>query len=513
MNLRHDAYAGAAEMALALEKIVREHPEDGMVGTVGRIEAVPGAVNIIPGRVLFTVDLRSLTDALRVAATERFAAEAARIAKTRGLTVSIEPFHEIATAPLRAGAAGRLGGERHRARPHADQAAVGRRPRRPGDGAALSGSDAVRALPRRHQSQPGRVHQRCRHGPRHCGSHQIHRTVQTMSDFIERNFAREVELLKALVRVPSDNPPGDCARHGEAAAKLFEGLGFKVERHPVPAEFVKKHGMVSVTNLVVRERFGSGKGPTIALNAHGDVVPPGQGWSHDPYGAEEKGGAIYGRGAAVSKSDFASYGFALLALKDNPAGLDGTVELHLTYDEESGGFLGPEVALNEGISKPDLALSAGFSYAVVTAHNGVLHLEVTVKGRQAHAALPESGADALQAATGVLTALYAERKRLAKRKSKQPGIGSAKSDRGSHFRRHQHQRGTRPHRDAARPAADPGGERHEGREGAGRADQACSQGQRHFGRCPPGDPGRAAETYRRDRTAGRASDAVMASAS
>jgi acetylornithine deacetylase/succinyl-diaminopimelate desuccinylase family protein len=247
-----------------------------------------------------------------------------------------------------------------------------------------------------------------------------------MSDFIDRNFSREVEFLKALVRVPSDNPPGDCARHGEAAAKLLEGLGFKVARHPVPAELVKKYGMVSVTNLVIREPFGSGKGPTIALNAHGDVVPPGQGWSHDPYGAVEAGGAVYGRGAAVSKSDFASYAFALLALKDNPAGLDGAVELHLTYDEESGGFLGPEWLLSKGISKPDLAISAGFSYAVVTAHNGVLHLEVTVKGRQAHAALPESGADALQAATGVLNALYAERKRLAKRKSKQPGIGSPK---------------------------------------------------------------------------------------
>jgi len=98
MMLRHDAYAGAAEMALALEKIAREHPEDGMVGTVGRIEAVPGAVNIIPGRVLFTIDLRSLTDALRVKATECFAAEAAHIAKARGLTVSIETFHQIATA-------------------------------------------------------------------------------------------------------------------------------------------------------------------------------------------------------------------------------------------------------------------------------------------------------------------------------------------------------------------------------------------------------------------------------
>jgi allantoate deiminase len=98
MNLRRDAYAGAAEMALALEKLAREHPEDGMVGTVGRIEAVPGAVNIIPGRVLFTVDLRSLTDALRVEATGRFAAEASRIAKARGLMVAIESFHEIATA-------------------------------------------------------------------------------------------------------------------------------------------------------------------------------------------------------------------------------------------------------------------------------------------------------------------------------------------------------------------------------------------------------------------------------
>jgi acetylornithine deacetylase/succinyl-diaminopimelate desuccinylase family protein len=228
------------------------------------------------------------------------------------------------------------------------------------------------------------------------------------------------------VRVRSDNPPGDCARHAEVTAALLEKLGFKVERHPVPADLARKHGMVAATNLVVRERFGRGRGPVIALNAHGDVVPPGQGWTHDPYGAEQKSGALYGRGAAVSKSDFATYAFALLALKRDPRGLDGTVELHLTYDEEAGGFVGPKWLLEKGISKPDLAISAGFSYAVVIAHNGVLHLEVTVKGRQAHAAMPETGADALQAATAVLTALYAERSRLAKRKSKQAGIGSPK---------------------------------------------------------------------------------------
>jgi acetylornithine deacetylase/succinyl-diaminopimelate desuccinylase family protein len=240
------------------------------------------------------------------------------------------------------------------------------------------------------------------------------------------DFARAVALLKAIVRVPSDNPPGDCARHAEETAKLLEALDFKVERHRVPDALVRKHGMRSVTNLVIREQFGSGKGPTIALNAHGDVVPPGRGWSTDPYGAVERDGAIYGRGAAVSKSDFATYAFALRALKAHPAGLNGTVELQFTYDEEAGGDLGPKWLLDQKITKPDLAICAGFSYAIVTAHNGCLHLEIEVHGKQAHAAMPETGADALAAATDVLTAIYGERKRLSRKKSKVPGIGSPK---------------------------------------------------------------------------------------
>jgi len=228
------------------------------------------------------------------------------------------------------------------------------------------------------------------------------------------------------VQVPSDNPPGDCAPHAAATAKLLEGMEFVVERHLVPRSHVERQGMRSVVNLVVREKFGAGRGPTIALNAHGDVVPPGEGWSVDPYGAIERDGAIYGRGAAVSKSDFATYAFALRALKADRHGLDGHVELHFTYDEEAGGEVGPKWLLDENISKPDLAICAGFSYSVVTAHSGCLHLEVTARGRQAHAAMPETGADALEAANAILAALYAERKKLAHIKSKSPGIGSPK---------------------------------------------------------------------------------------
>ncbi|KAB2874219.1 MAG: peptidase M20, partial [Bauldia sp.] len=53
-----------------------------------------------------------------------------------------------------------------------------------------------------------------------------------MRESIERNWLQEVAFLKSLVRVASDNPPGDCALHAEAAAVALEGLGFTVERHP-----------------------------------------------------------------------------------------------------------------------------------------------------------------------------------------------------------------------------------------------------------------------------------------
>ena len=230
-----------------------------------------------------------------------------------------------------------------------------------------------------------------------------------------------VKFLAELVKVPSDNPPGDCAPHAARATELLQQLGFEVEAYPLPPDLVKANGMISASNLIVRRKYGKG-GPTVALNAHGDVVAPGGGWTHDPYGAEIADGVMYGRGVAVSKSDFATYAFALLALEKAKVPLAGTVELHFTYDEEAGGEIGPKWILQEGLSKPDFAISAGFSYAVVTHHNGVLHLEVTVHGRSAHAARPDTGVDALEAANALLTVFYAYRKSITTRKSRVPGI-------------------------------------------------------------------------------------------
>jgi acetylornithine deacetylase/succinyl-diaminopimelate desuccinylase-like protein len=134
---------------------------------------------------------------------------------------------------------------------------------------------------------------------------------------------------------------------------------------------------------------------------------------------------MYGRGVAVSKSDFATYTYALRvlqALQADGHNLKGSVELHLTYDEEVGGDIGPRRLLEQGLSKPDYVICAGFSYAVTTAHNGCLHLEVTVHGKQGHAAMPETGVDALLATTGILQTLYDSRDELKSEHSEIAGI-------------------------------------------------------------------------------------------
>ncbi len=251
-------------------------------------------------------------------------------------------------------------------------------------------------------------------------------TYSALDAWIDQHFDEEVRFLQALVQVPTDTPPGNNAPHAERTAALLQDFGMQAEKHAVPAAEVEAYGMQSITNLIVRRPYGTPGTPrtgrTIALNAHGDVVPPGEGWSRDPYGAQIEDGKLYGRAAAVSKSDFASFTFAVRALEAVARPAQGAIELHFTYDEEFGGELGPGWLLNQQLTKPDLMIAAGFSYEVVTAHNGCLQMEVTVHGKMAHAAVPHTGVDALQAATALMNALYAENARYRQITSAVSGI-------------------------------------------------------------------------------------------
>ena len=241
-----------------------------------------------------------------------------------------------------------------------------------------------------------------------------------LDSWVNQHFDEEVQFLQALVRVPTDTPPGNNVPHAERTADLLQAMGLEAQKFPVPSDMVHAAGLQSLTNLLVRRRFGPGR--TVLLNAHGDVVPPGEGWTHDPYGAEVVDGKLYGRAAAVSKCDFATYTFALRALEAVAKPKQGCVELLFTYDEEFGGELGPGLLLKNGTIQPDLMVAAGFSYQVITAHNGCLQLEVTVHGKMAHAAIPESGVDALQAAVQLLNVLFAQNAALKNVRSEVVGI-------------------------------------------------------------------------------------------
>ena len=248
---------------------------------------------------------------------------------------------------------------------------------------------------------------------------------EQLDQWIDAHFDEQVKFLQALVQVPTDTPPGNNAPHAARTTELLNGMGYEAEQFPVPEDEVKAYGLTSLTNLIVRRHFGAG-GKTIALNAHGDVVPPGEGWTHPPYGGEIENGHMFGRATAVSKCDFSTFTFALRAVEALQAKqqlpLKGNVELHFTYDEEFGGEKGPGWLLDKGHTQPDLMIAAGFSYQVVIAHNGCLQMEVTVHGKMAHAAIPETGVDALQGAVHILNHLYAQNKLYKQVQSSVEGI-------------------------------------------------------------------------------------------
>lgn len=246
-----------------------------------------------------------------------------------------------------------------------------------------------------------------------------------MYDFLDRHEDALMAFVRDLVQTPSDNPPGDCRAIAQTVSDHLQRYGFHVQHYPVPDLLVQAVNQIAVTNIVAQYPNPQSRlGPEIVLNAHGDVVPPGEGWTFPPYGGELTEGFLYGRGAAVSKSDIAAYTFAAMALQEVIQDVRGSVILAFTFDEETGGTVGPKWLLENNLIHPTWVIAPGFTHHVGTAHNGCLHMEVTVKGRSAHAAMPWSGIDALEGATLLLQRLYTYRTTLTQRISAVPGITS-----------------------------------------------------------------------------------------
>jgi len=97
-------------------------------------------------------------------------------------------------------------------------------------------------------------------------------TYEQLDQWIDAHFDEQVKFLQELVRVPTDTPPGNNTPHALRTAELLQTMGMQAEQFEIPTALVHEHGLASITNLIVRRRYGEGR--VVALNAHGDVVPP-----------------------------------------------------------------------------------------------------------------------------------------------------------------------------------------------------------------------------------------------
>ena len=241
--------------------------------------------------------------------------------------------------------------------------------------------------------------------------------------------AREeiVAFTAELIRVPTVNPPGasyrDCA---ELIGRRLRAAGLDVQY--VEAEGFPEHTAEHPRVNVVGRGVGEGAGKRIHLNGHFDVVPPGEGWSVDPFGGVVRAGRIYGRGASDMKSGIAAAIFAVEAIQRAGIDLRGAVAVSGTVDEESGGFAGVAHLCRTG-----LISARNTDYAIIpepfgpdrvcVGHRGVYWFDVVARGRTAHGSMPHLGRNAVEHMGAVLEAFRTGlAPALASRRSKLPVV-------------------------------------------------------------------------------------------
>ena len=230
-----------------------------------------------------------------------------------------------------------------------------------------------------------------------------------------------------MIRIPTVNPPGELYRDcAELIGRRLGEVGLDVQY--VEAEGRAEHTAEHPRVNVVGRGVGGGAGKRIHLNGHFDVVPPGDGWSVDPFGGVVEDGRIYGRGASDMKSGIAAAVFAIESIRRAGIDLRGAVDVSATVDEESGGFAGVAHLCRTG-----LVTAANTDYAIIpepfgpdrvcVGHRGVYWFDVIARGRAAHGSMPHLGRSAIDDMGAVLEAFRTRLgPRLAARRSALPVV-------------------------------------------------------------------------------------------
>ena len=235
------------------------------------------------------------------------------------------------------------------------------------------------------------------------------RRESRLLDEVEAARDEIVAFTAEMIRIPTINPPGDCYREcAELIGRRLAATGFAVEYLEAEGcpEHTAEHPRV---NLMARGAAPAG-GPRLHLNGHFDVVPPGEGWSVDPFAGLVREGRIHGRGASDMKSGIAAAVFAVEAVRRAGIELAGTVDVSATADEETGGFAGVAHLCETGIIS-----GRDTDYAIIpepfgpgricVGHRGVYWFDVTAHGRAAHGSMRHLGRSAIDDMGALLEAL------------------------------------------------------------------------------------------------------------
>ncbi len=223
------------------------------------------------------------------------------------------------------------------------------------------------------------------------------------------DIANLTDLLAALVRIPSPNPPGDTRAIMNYIADYCAAFGADV--HPYAPD--AKPEAASIIACI-----GQGD-PVIMLHAHIDTVPIGdedaQRWSSDPYAAEVRDGRLYGKGSIDDKAPLV----AMLAVMHGLARTltHGTLILVAAAEEEVGGQLGTRWLADNGfLPQCDfIVVGEQTGNQVATAHKGVVRATVRATGRSVHATNPDRGVNAIVVMARAVLALDEYHKALQRR--------------------------------------------------------------------------------------------------
>lgn len=247
---------------------------------------------------------------------------------------------------------------------------------------------------------------------------------------IEARREEMVELCRQLIRVPTVNPPG------EAYAVCAELLGERLRRRGFEVTYLRAEGERADSDRyprvnVLARRTGARRGRCVHFNGHTDVVPPGDGWTVDPFAGVVRDGRIYGRGACDMKGGIAAAVVAVESLVDLWPDHPGALEVSGTVDEESGGFAGVAFLARHGLfSAPrvdHVIIPEPLDVdRVCIGHRGVWWAEIETRGRIAHGSMPFLGDSAIRHMAAVLDRMERELfPRLAARRTAMPVVPEA----------------------------------------------------------------------------------------